>query len=330
MKEEPCILLGCALYTRCYDDVYEYILTHLKQKCPNIESRCLYIIDNDRNTLKHNYLSIFLPNLRIIHTWNYIFSELHAWLLQNGRTHADYQFYLAEIKSLLLCTDMKIFIRVYDRSKSNWTQEFRIYFEQAIFPLIDTDLGSWILKKYNLCDSNSGIQGLICEPMQTVSAQLRDWRESRIDSGKIVFYWLQIYFVEQLRKTYTCLDSNYTLKQPQCDKWAMKARTLNATHEMIKTLLPEQTVEHVRTSIIVSFAYHPHLSDKRSNEQQNLTSLPVKRLKTTAFGSTQQSYIITKTNTSDLKSPLLVTAKQSKTMTVSLNKENKSASHFLI
>ncbi|CAF4748785.1 unnamed protein product, partial [Rotaria magnacalcarata] len=68
----------------------------------------------------------------------------------------------------------------------------------------------------------------------------------------------------------------------------MKARTLNATHEMIKTLLPEQTVEHVRTNIIVSFAYHPHLSDKRSNEQQNLTSLPVKRLKTTAFGSTQQ------------------------------------------
>jgi hypothetical protein len=160
--------LGCALYTRCCDDVYEYILTHLKQKCPNIESRCLYIIDNDRNTLKNNYLSIFLPNLRIIHTWNYIFSQLHAWLLQNGRTHADYQFYLAEIKSLLLCTDMKIFIRFYDRCKSNWTQEFRTYFEHAIFPLIDSDLGSWILKKYNLFDSNSGIQGLICEPMQTV------------------------------------------------------------------------------------------------------------------------------------------------------------------
>ncbi|CAF3433171.1 unnamed protein product [Rotaria socialis] len=242
MKEEPCILLGCALFTRCCDDVYEYILTYLKQKCPNIESRCLHIIDNDRNTLKNNYLSIFLPNLRIIHTWNYIFSQLHARLLHNGRTHADYQFYLAEIKSLLLCTDMKTFIRFYDRC----------------------------------------IQGLICEPMRTVSAQLRDWRESRIDSGTIVIYWLQMYFAEQLRKTYTRLDSNYTLKQPQCDKWAMKARTLNVTH--------------VRANIIVSFGYHPHLSDKRSNEQQNLTSLPVKRFKTAP--------------------PLLVPAKQSKTMTI--------------
>ena len=168
MKEEPCILLGCALHNRRSDDVYEYILTHLKQQCPNIESRCLYIIDNDGNTLKNNYLGIFLPQLRVIQTWNYVFSQLRAWLLQNGRTHADYQFYLAEIKSLLLCADMRTFTRLYDRCKSNWTQEFRTYFEQIILPLVDTDLGSWVLKKYDLCDSYTGIKGLVCEPVQTV------------------------------------------------------------------------------------------------------------------------------------------------------------------
>ena len=139
--------LGCALHNRRSDDVYEYILTHLKQQCPNIESRCLFIIDSEGNTLKNNYLSIFLPHLRIIHTWNYVFSQLRAWLLQNGRTQADYQFYNAELKSLLLCADMLTFTRLYDRCKSNWTQEFRTYFEQIILPLVDTDLGSWVFEK---------------------------------------------------------------------------------------------------------------------------------------------------------------------------------------
>lgn len=159
---------GCALHTHRCDDVYEYILTYLKQQCSNIESRCLFIIDNDGNTLKNNYLSIFLPNLPIIHTWNYIFSQLHVWLLQNGRTHADYQFYQAEIKSLLLCSDMKTFTRSYDRCKSNWTQEFRTYFEQIVLPLVDSDLGSWILKKYDLFDPCLGIKGLVCESMQSL------------------------------------------------------------------------------------------------------------------------------------------------------------------
>ncbi|CAF0876445.1 unnamed protein product [Rotaria sordida] len=302
MKEEPCILLGCALHNRRCDDVYEYILTYLKQQCPNIESRCLYIIDNDGNTLKNNYLSLFLPNLRIIHTWNYIFSQLHAWLLQNGRTHTDYQFYLAEIKSLLLCTDMRLFIRLYERCKLNWTQEFRIYFEQIILPLVDTDLGSWILKKYNLFHPYSGIKVLICEPMQTVSAKLRDWRESRIDNGAIVFYWLQMYFIEQLRKTYTHLDSIYTLKQPKYDRWAMKAMTSIATHESITALSPDQIVEQVRSNVLMSSVYHSHLQGKRSNEQQILTLSPAKRLKTTT--------------TTNLKSTLLVTTQQPRTMTI--------------
>lgn len=159
---------GCALHNRRCDDVYQYILTHLKQQCPNIESRCLYVIDGDGNTLKNNYLSIFLPNLRIIHTWNYIFTQLHAWLLENGRTHADYQFYLAEIKSLFLCNDVRAFIRSYDRCKSNWTQEFRSYFERTIFPLVDTDLGLWVLKKLGIFDPYSGVKSLTCEPLQTV------------------------------------------------------------------------------------------------------------------------------------------------------------------
>ena len=172
MKEEPCILLGCALHNRRSDDVYEYILTHLKQQCPNIESRCLFIVDSEGNTLKNNYLSIFLPHLRVIHTWNYVFSQLRAWLLQNGRTQADYQFYNAELKSLLLCADMLTFTRLYDRCKSNWTQEFRTYFEQIILPLVDTDLGSWVLKKYDLFDAYSGIKGLVCEPLQTVVCEI--------------------------------------------------------------------------------------------------------------------------------------------------------------
>jgi hypothetical protein len=138
----------------------------LKQQCPNIESRCLFIIDRDENTLKNNYLSIFLPHLRIIHTWNYVFTQLRVWLLENGRTYADCQFYVAEIKSLLSCNDMRTFNRLYDRCKSSWAEEFRTYFEQIILPLVDTDLGSWILKKYDLFDPHSGIKGLVCEPMQ--------------------------------------------------------------------------------------------------------------------------------------------------------------------
>ncbi|CAF4570663.1 unnamed protein product, partial [Rotaria sp. Silwood1] len=313
----------CALHNRRCDDVYEYILTHLKQQCQNIESRCIYVIDNDGNTLKNNYLSIFLPNLRIIHTWNYIFSQLHAWLLQNGRTHADYQFYLAEIKSLLLCADMKLFMRLYDRCKSNWTQEFRTYFEQIILPLVDTDLGSWVLKKFNLFDPYTGIKGLVCESMQIVCAQLRDWRESRIDSGAMVFYWLQMYFVQQLRKTYTHHDSIYTLKQPKCDKWAMKAMKSIASHQATTVLSPDQIVEHIRNNVFTSSLHHLHSQGKRSTEQQILTLSPVKRLKTITFDGTQQQqqqqqepYIITTTNTTDLKRTLVVTAQQPRTMTI--------------
>ncbi|CAF1336470.1 unnamed protein product [Rotaria sp. Silwood1] len=321
MKEEPCILLGCALHNRRCDDVYEYILTHLKQQCQNIESRCIYVIDNDGNALKNNYLSIFLPNLRIIHTWNYIFSQLHAWLLQNGRTHADYQFYLAEIKSLLLCADMKLFMRLYDRCKSNWTQEFRTYFEQIILPLVDTDLGSWVLKKFNLFDPYTGIKGLVCESMQIVCAQLRDWRESRIDSGAMVFYWLQMYFVQQLRKTYTHHDSIYTLKQPKYDKWAMKAMKSIASHQATTVLSPDQIVEHIRNNVFTSSLHHLHSQGKRSTEQQILTLSPVKRLKTITFDGTQQQqqqepYIITTTNTTDLKRTLVVTTQQPRTMTI--------------
>ncbi|CAF4333283.1 unnamed protein product, partial [Rotaria magnacalcarata] len=32
--------------------------------------------------------------------------------------------------------------------------------------------------------------------MQAVAVQLRDWRESRFDSGAMAFYWLQMYFVQ--------------------------------------------------------------------------------------------------------------------------------------
>ena len=302
MKEEPCILLGCALHNRRSDDVYEYILTHLKQQCPNIEARCLFIIDHDGNTLKNNYLSIFLPHLRVIHTWNYVFSQLRAWLLQNGRTQADYQFYLAELKSLLLCNDMRAFTRLYDRCKSNWTQEFRTYFEQVILPLVDTDLGSWVLKKYDLYELYTGIKGLVCESMQAVSAQLRDWRESRIDSGAMVFYWLQMYFVQQLRKAYSGLNGLYTLKQPVCEKWAVAAVTSIDAHEPIKALQPDKIVEHVRAKVIVSSVHHPHLQIKRSNEQQILTLSPVKRMKTTTFDSIQQ--------------PCIIATQQPRTMTV--------------
>ncbi|CAF0799050.1 unnamed protein product [Rotaria sordida] len=331
MKEEPCILLGCALHNRRSDDVYEYILTHLKQQCPNIESRCLFIIDSEGNTLKNNYLSIFLPHLRVIHTWNYVFSQLRAWLLQNGRTQADYQFYNAELKSLLLCADMLTFTRLYDRCKSNWTQEFRTYFEQIILPLVDTDLGSWILKKYDLFDAYSGIKGLVCEPMQAVAAQLRDWRESRFDSGAMAFYWLQMYFVQQIRKSYSRLGGIYTLKQGIYEKWAIAAVTSITAHEPIKALVPEKIVEHVRAKVIISSVHHPHLQAKRNNEQQILTLSPIKRLKTTTYDGPQhhhhhhQPCIIATTTTTphhvttaDIKATLLAAAaaQQPRTMTI--------------
>ncbi|CAF0847553.1 unnamed protein product [Rotaria sordida] len=291
MKEEPCILLGCALHNRRSDDVYEYILTHLKQQCPNIESRCLFIIDSE----------------------------------------ADYQFYNAELKSLLLCADMLTFTRLYDRCKSNWTQEFRTYFEQIILPLVDTDLGSWILKKYDLFDAYSGIKGLVCEPMQAVAAQLRDWRESRFDSGAMAFYWLQMYFVQQIRKSYSRLGGIYTLKQGIYEKWAITAVTSITAHEPIKALVPEKIVEHVRAKVIISSVHHPHLQAKRNNEQQILTLSPIKRLKTTTYDGPQhhhhhhQPCIIATTTTTphhvttaDIKATLLAAAaaQQPRTMTI--------------
>ncbi len=131
-----------------------------------------------------------------------------------------------------------------------------------------------------------------------------------------------MYFVQQLRKTYSRLNGIYTLKQPICDKWAMTAVTSIAAHEPIKALLPDKIVEHVRAKIIISSVHHhPHLQVKRSNEQQILTLSPVKRLKTTTFDGIQQPCIIatttTTTTTPDLKSNLL-NNQQPRTMTVSL------------
>jgi len=127
-----------------------------------------------------------------------------------------------------------------------------------------------------------------------------------------------MYFVQQLRKTYSRLNGIYTLKQPICDKWAMTAVTSVAAHEPIKALSPDKIVEHVRAKIIISSVHHPHLQVKRSNEQQILTLSPVKRLKTTTFDGIQQPYIITTTTTTttpDVKSSLLGT-QQPRTMTV--------------
>jgi len=134
----------------------------------------------------------------------------------------------------------------------------------------------------------------------------------------MVFYWLQMYFVQQIRNTYSRLNGIYTLKQPICDKWAMIAVTSVAAHEPIKALLPDKIVEHVRAKIIISSVHHPHVQVKRSNEQQILTLSPVKRLKTTTFDGIQQPCIIatTTTTTTDLK-PNLLNTQQPRTMTVS-------------
>ena len=150
----------------------------------------------------------------------------------------------------------------------------------------------------------------------------------------MVFYWLQMYFVQQLRKTYSGLHGIYTLKQPICDKWAMIAVQSISAHESIKALLPDKIVEHVRAKVIISSVHHPHLQAKRSGEQQILTLSPVKRLKTTTFDGTQhhhhhhQPCIIATTTTTphqvttaDLKATLLAAAaaaqQQPRTMTVS-------------
>lgn len=133
----------------------------------------------------------------------------------------------------------------------------------------------------------------------------------------MAFYWLQMYFVQQLRKTCSRLNGMYALKQPSCDKWAMSAVASITAHEPIKALLPEKIVDHVRAKVIVSSVHQSHLQVKRSNEQQILALSPVKRLKTTTFDRLQQPCIIatTTTTTPDMKSTLLTT-QQPRTMTV--------------
>jgi hypothetical protein len=140
----------------------------------------------------------------------------------------------------------------------------------------------------------------------------------------MVFYWLQMYFVQQLRKSYSRLGGIYTLKQPICDKWAMAAVTSTAAHEPVKALSPDKIVEHVRAKVIISSVHQPHLQIKRSNEQQILTLSPVKRIKTTTYDSSQQPCIITTTTTPDLKSTLVAGGQQPRTMTVCVDQEKNS------
>ena len=162
---------------------------------------------------------------------------------------------------------------------------------------------------------------------------MRDWRESRFDSGAMAFYWLQMYFVQQLRKAYSRLSGLYTLKSGVYEKWAMTAVASSTAHEPIKALPPEKIVEHVRAKVIISSVHHPHLQAKRGGEQQILTLSPVKRLKTTAtFDGTShhhhQPCIIATTTTTphqvttaDLKATILAAAaaaQQPRTMTVSV------------
>jgi hypothetical protein len=150
----------------------------------------------------------------------------------------------------------------------------------------------------------------------------------------MAFYWLQMYFVQQIRKSYSRLGGIYTLKGGIYEKWAITAVTSSAAHEPIKALAPEKIVEHVRAKVIISSVHHPHLQAKRSGEQQILTLSPVKRLKTTTFDGTQhhhhQPCIIATTTTTphqvttaDLKATLLAAAaaaQQPRTMTVSLDR----------
>lgn len=120
----------------------------------------------------------------------------------------------------------------------------------------------------------------------------------------MVFYWLQMYFVQQLRKTYSRLSGIYTLKQPGCEKWSLTAVASIAAHEPIKALQPDKIVEHVRAKVIVSAVHHPHLQIKRSNEQQILTLSPVKRMKTTT------------TTFDNIQQPCIISTQQPRTMTV--------------
>jgi len=154
----------------------------------------------------------------------------------------------------------------------------------------------------------------------------------------MAFYWLQMYFVQQIRKSYSRLGGIYLLKPGIYEKWAITAVTSSTAHEPIKALTPEKIVEHVRAKVIISSVHHPHLQAKRSNEQQILTLSPVKRLKTTTFDGTQhhhhhQPCIIATTTTTphqvttaDLKATLLAAAaaaQQPRTMTVSLYRKKK-------
>lgn len=146
----------------------------------------------------------------------------------------------------------------------------------------------------------------------------------------MAFYWLQMYFVQQIRKSYSRLGGIYSLKQGMYEKWAMTAVTSIAAHEPIKALAPEKIVEHVRAKVIISSVHHPHLQAKRSGEQQILTLSPIKRLKTTTYDNTQQHHhhqpcIIATTTTTphhvtpaDIKATLLAAAaaQQPRTMTV--------------
>ena len=152
----------------------------------------------------------------------------------------------------------------------------------------------------------------------------------------MAFYWLQMYFVQQIRKSYSRLGGMYTLKTGIYEKWALTAVTLIAGHEPIKALVPEKIVEHVRAKVIVSSVHHPHLQGKRTSEQQFLTLSPVKRLKTTTFDNTHhhQPCIIATTTTpnqvttTDLKTALLSAAQQPRTMTVNLNSINEFLEKF--
>ena len=160
----------------------------------------------------------------------------------------------------------------------------------------------------------------------------------------MAFYWLQMYFVQQLRKSYSRLGGIYSLKQGIYEKWAITAVTSSAAHEPIKALGPEKIVEHVRAKVIISSVHHPHLQAKRSGEQQILTLSPVKRLKTTTttFDGTShhhhQPCIIATTTTTphqvttaDLKATLLAAAaatQQPRTMTVRETHQEERTRHL--
>ncbi|CAF1106253.1 unnamed protein product, partial [Didymodactylos carnosus] len=323
--EEPCILLGCALHNRKTDEVYDYLLTYLKQNCSKIEEKCLYVIDSESNSLTQEYLSQYLKNLKLIHTWNYVFTNLRSWLLNNGRTQADYQFYNAELKSLLICNDTQAFYRLYERCKTNWTQEFKQYFEKIILPLIETDLGSWILKKYDIYDPYCGIRTMSCDAMNIVVTHLRDWRDTRFDTGAISLYWLQIYFVNQIHKSF-CRNGLFNLKQTY-EKYAQPIHSAEDAIAQAKIITPDKIVEHVRGKFIAAPSasstatlipkhnqQHTHFLKRTLDNAQILTlAAPpqTKHFKTT-FGDQTTPCLITGIPTTEFK-PLI---SGNRTMTV--------------